>query len=139
VELERSTEISFRLHSSSDLTSTSKLNAPSKVGTPPRIFTSLLNLHIVETVNMAAVVEIIDQLKANLSHGAIATNPDSENYDMSPGKEMVDNLKATLSHGATVVTPDSDNYAESFKRWSAAAEKNPVSLNLPHSSLSSEL
>jgi len=51
---------------------------------------------------------------------------------------MIDKLKATLSHGAIVVTPDSDNYDESFKRWSAAAEKNPVSLNLPHSSLSSE-
>jgi homoserine dehydrogenase len=73
---------------------------------------------------------------------------DSDNYDQSysflfstlqtvelaASKEMIDKLKATLSHGAIVVTPDSDNYDESFKRWSAAAEKNPVSFNLSHSS-----
>jgi hypothetical protein len=99
---------------------------------------------------MAAAIEIIDQLKANLSHGAIAITPDSDNYDqsysfstvqtvnMATSKEMIDKLKTSLSHGAIVVTPDSDNYDESFKRWSAAAEKNPVSINLLHSSLSSE-
>jgi adenine/guanine phosphoribosyltransferase-like PRPP-binding protein len=99
---------------------------------------------------MAAAIKIIDQLKANLSHGAIAITPDSNNYhqsysfstlqtvDMAASKEMIDELKATLSHAAIVVTLDSDNYHESFKRWSAAAEKNPVSINLPHLSLSSE-
>jgi hypothetical protein len=98
--------------------------------------------------NMAASIEIIDGLKAKLFHGAISITPDSDNYDqsysfslstlqtvdMAASKEMIDKLKATLSHGAIVVTPDSDNYDESFKRWSAAAEKNPVSFNLFHSS-----
>jgi homoserine dehydrogenase len=99
---------------------------------------------------MAACIEAIDKLKASFSHSAIVVIPDSDNYDqsysfstlqtvdMATSKEMIDKLKATLSHGAIVVTPDSDLYNESFKRWSAAAEKNPVSLNLPHSSLSSE-
>jgi hypothetical protein len=57
---------------------------------------------------------------------------------MAASIEIIDELKAKLSHGAIVVTPDSDNYDESFKRWSAAAEKNPVRLNMPHSSLSSK-
>jgi hypothetical protein len=79
---------------------------------------------------MAACIEAIDKLKASFSHSAIVVTPDSDNYDqsysfstlqtvdMATSKEMIDKL--------------------SFKRWSAAAEKNPVSLNLPHSSLSSE-
>jgi hypothetical protein len=109
------------------------------------------SIFTLETTSMAATIEIIDQLKANLSHGAIAITPNSDNYDqsysfstlptvdMAASKKIIDNLKTTLSQGAVVATPDSDNYDESFKRWSVAAEKNPVSLNLPHSSLSSEL
>jgi homoserine dehydrogenase len=52
--------------------------------------------------------------------------------DMATSSEMIDQLKATLSRGAVVVTPDSDNYAECQKRWSVAAEKNAVSLKLLH-------
>jgi hypothetical protein len=108
------------------------------------------SIFTLKRVDMAACIGVIDELKASFSHGAIVVTPDSDNYDqsysfstlqtvdMAASKEMIDKLKATLSHSAIVVTPDSDNYDESFKRWSAAAEKNPVSLNLPHSSLSSE-
>jgi homoserine dehydrogenase len=96
------------------------------------------SIFTLKIVNMATSIEMIDELKANLSHNLHHSFITLKPVDMAASKEMIDKLKATLSHGAIVVTPDSDNYDESFKRWSAAAEKKPVSLNLPHSSLSSE-
>jgi hypothetical protein len=142
----------LRLHSTSDRSYFKAECTFQTWSVPPNIhFTSLhFSIFTLKPVDMAASIEIIDGLKANLSHGAITITPDSDNYhqsysfstlqtvDMAASKEMIDKLKAALSHGAIVVTPDSDTYDESFKRWSAAAEKNPVSLNLPHSSLSSE-
>ena len=63
----------------------SRLNAPFKLGTPQEYsllhFTSQSS-HL-EAMNVAAAVKIIDQLKANLCHGATAITLGSNNYDQS--------------------------------------------------------
>jgi hypothetical protein len=46
---------------------------------------------------------------------------------MAIENSVVGPLKASLSSSSSIVTPDSENYDQSYKRWSEACEKKPVS------------
>jgi len=49
--------------------------------------------------------------------------------------EVIQELKASLSNGAVVLTPSEEGYKESITRWAVSSERNAVCHILPQCSL----